>query len=219
VVSAPDEQMPIIEQMIDQLDAPVEDIMEIRVFRLNYADAQETSDLLNNLFATANAATTGQGFRGQFQFGGRRPGAGGRNAAGTEQSSRMLKQSQVVAVPDLRTSSVVVSASRDLMVQIEGMIADLDSDAAKKQEVFVFDVQNTDPQAVQDILQSLFPAPAYSGGTTANRTASRNQQGAGNQLNTRATQNLNRGGSRAGNTGFGNMSGGFGGATGVGGGR
>lgn len=216
VVSAPDEQMPVIEQMIEQLDAPVEAITEIRVFRLNYADAQETSDLLNNLFASANAAT-GQGFRGQFQFGGRRPGGGGRNAAATEQSSRMLQQSQVVAVPDLRTGSVVVSASRDLMVQIEGMIADLDSDAAKKQEVFVFDVQNTDPQAVQDILQSLFPAPAYSGGTTAGRTASRNQAGAGNQLNTRATQNLNRGGSRAGNAGFGNMSGGFGGATGFGG--
>ncbi len=209
VVSAPDEQMPIIKQMIDELDAPVEDVTEIRVFRLKFADAQETSDLLNNLFSAANSATSGQAFGGRFQFGGRRPGM---NAANADPSSRMLKQTQVVSVPDLRTGSVVVSASRDLMVQIEGMIADLDSDAAKKQEVFVFDVQNTDPQAVQDILQSLFPAPTYSGGTTA-RSNSRNQTGVGNQLNTRATQNLNRGGSRTGNTGFGNMSSGFGGAT------
>lgn len=210
VVSAPDEQMPIIQQMIDELDAPVEDVTEIRVFRLKFADAQETSDLLNNLFSAANSGTSGQGFGGRFQFGGRRPGM---NNAAADQSSRMLKQAQVVSVPDLRTGSVVVSASRDLMVQIEGMIADLDSDAAKKQEVFVFDVQNTDPQAVQDILQSLFPAPTYSGGTTA-RSTSRNQTGVGNQLNTRATQNLNRGGTRTGGTGFGNTSSGFGGASG-----
>ncbi|MHC1768310.1 MAG: secretin N-terminal domain-containing protein [Verrucomicrobiia bacterium] len=213
VVSAPDEQMPIIQQMIDELDAPVEDVTEIRVFRLKYADAQETSDLLNNLFSAANSGTSGQGLGGRFQFGGRRPGMFGQNTAAADPSSRMLKQTQVVSVPDLRTGSVVVSASRDLMVQIEGMVADLDSDAAKKQEVFVFDVQNTDPQAVQDILQSLFPAPTYSGGTTA-RSTSRNQTGVGNQLNTRATQNLNRGGSGGGNTGFGNTSSGFGGASG-----
>jgi type II secretory pathway component GspD/PulD (secretin) len=114
-----------------------------------------------------------------------------------------------VAVPDLRTGSVVVSAARDLMGQIAGMIEDLDSDPARKQQVFVFDVQNTDPQAVQEILQGLFPA-ANNGtyGTASSGRNSRQQAGTGNQLNNRATQNQNRGG-RVG-TGTGGMNSGFG---------
>jgi hypothetical protein len=44
VVSAPDEQMPVIVDLINQVDTNVEDITELRVFRLHFADAQETAD-------------------------------------------------------------------------------------------------------------------------------------------------------------------------------
>ena len=194
VVNAPDEQMPVIEDMIHQLDTMVEDVTMLRVFRLKYADAQETADVLSNLFADSNnSSSSGQGFRGQIQFGGRFGGAGmrggGRSTASADSSSRMLKQTRVVAVPDLRTGSVIVSASRDLMDQIEEVVKDLDSDPAKKQQVYVFDLQNTDPTEVQNILQTLFPSSSYGGMNNARNN--RNQAGTGNQLNNRATQNQN----------------------------
>ena len=61
------------------------------------------------------------------------------------------------------------------MKQIEGMVADLDSDPAKKQQVFVFDFQNTDPNQAMTILQSLFPSQANGG--TSNMRNNQNQAG------------------------------------------
>jgi type II secretory pathway component GspD/PulD (secretin) len=223
VVNAPDDQMPMIEEIIAQVDTNVQDVTMLKVFHLKYADAQETADLLSGLFSDSNSnSSNNQGFRGPIQFGGPFVGpfggnpfggrGGANNTASTGQSDRMLQQAHVVAVPDLRTSSVVVSAGRDLMVQIEKMIADLDSDPAKKQQVFVFDSQNTDPTQMQQILQSLFPPPNNS--SYNSQYNSRQQNGVGNQLNTRATQNQNQGSNRGGGGGgFGGL-GGSGGGTG-----
>ena len=203
VVSAPDDLMPTIEELVKSVDVNVEDATEVRVFRLKYADPQEMADLLSGLFPDQTGTQTTQGgrFGRFFNFGG--PGQGANTA--TDQSDRMKKQGKVVAVPDARTGSVVVSAARDLMVQIAKMIEDLDSDPAKKTKVFVFDVQNTDPQQVQSILQGLFPSQNY-GTVGSTRTAS-GQTGAGNQLNTRASQtqgqNVNRSTSSGGSSGFG----------------
>jgi len=215
--------MPVIEDLVHQVDTNVEDITELRVFRLRYADAQETADLLTSLFADNNTTSNNTGFRGAVQFGGRFGGPGGfggrgNTAAATgDQSQRLLKQSKVVAVADLRTGSVVVSAARDLMQSIGKMIAELDSDAAKKQQVFVFDVQNTDPQAALDVLQSVIPAPLTGNNSSSSRMNSRGQNGAGNQLNNRATQNQNgRGGNSTGFGGGSGMGGGFGGGSGIG---
>ena len=180
VVSAPEDQMLIIEDLVKQVDTNVDDVTEFRVFRLKYADPQETADMLTSLFPDSTSSSS-QGGRGQMQFGGGRFGGGAQQAS--TPSTRLVKQSRVIAVPDLRTGSVVVSASRELMVQITPVIEALDSDPRRKQKVFVFDVENTDPQTVQNIVQSLFPSQNNSS-SSYNRNTS---QQAGNQLNNRAT--------------------------------
>jgi general secretion pathway protein D len=182
VVSAPDDQMPMIEELIKQIDTNVEDVTELRVFRLRFADPQETAELLTSLFPDT---TTQQGSRAQVRFGGGPFGGGRMGMAATgDQSSRMLKQSRVIAVPDLRTSSVVVSAARDLLSQIAQMIEQLDSDPAKKQKVFVYSVENTDPAEVEEILRGLFESQ----NSRSSRTTTRNSSSqVGNQLNNRAT--------------------------------
>lgn len=214
VVSAPEDQMPIIEDLVRQVDTDVDEVTELRVFRLRYADPQEMADVISGLFpgTTSSQNTT----RGQLQFGGRfggrfggLPFGGGNNTGATgQQSARLQKQTQVVAVPDPRTSSVIVSAARDLMEQIAGMIQELDADPAKKQKVFVFSLENTDPQAVQETLESLFPSQNYgtAGGTRNTRNTTRQT---GNQLNTRANQTQNQGFGRS--SGFGGSS--FGGSS------
>jgi type II secretory pathway component GspD/PulD (secretin) len=204
VVSAPEDQMPLIEELVAKIDTPVDEITELRVFRLKFADPQETADLLTSLFP--DTTTSQQGNRGQFRFGGGRFGGGfGGNAAGTL-SERAQKQTRVVAVPDLRTGSVVVSASHDLMEQIDQMLNQLDSDPAKKMKVFVFDLQNTDPQTVQEELQSLFPSPS-SGSNASSRNTSRQ---AGSQLNNRATQSQSQSQGINRNSGFGGGTSGLG---------
>jgi type II secretory pathway component GspD/PulD (secretin) len=76
--------------------------------------------------------------------------------AANGQSSRSQKQSQVIAVADARTSSVVVTAAKDLMEQIEGMIRDLDVPSNRDQQVHVFRLENGDPQQAVQVLQSMF---------------------------------------------------------------
>ena len=197
VVSAPEEQMPIIEDLVREVDTDVDDITELRVFRLRHSDAQEMADLIKELFPDSTSSQS-QGGRGQIRFGGG-PFGGGVAALQGGDSSRLQKQSRVLAVPDLRTQSVVVTAARDIMVQVAQMIEQLDADNAKKQEVYMFSVENTDPTVVEEILRGLFETQ-----NTRNRTTTtRNTQQTGRQLNTRATttqQNMGRG-----NTGFGGL--------------
>jgi type II secretory pathway component GspD/PulD (secretin) len=179
VVSAPEDHMPVIEDLVREVDTDIEEITEVRVFRLQYADAQETADLLTQLFPDE---TSNQNNRGRVQL-------GGPQAAAATPSARMQQQTRVTAVPDLRTGSVVVSAARNIMTQIAQMIEVLDADPARQQKVFVFDVENTDPQVVQEVLQSLFPSQNTGTGTGTRSTTRQ----AGSQLNTRASQMQNQG--------------------------
>jgi len=195
VVSAPDDLMPTIEELVTSVDTNVEDVTEIRVFRLQHADPQETADLLASLFPDPTTTQTQgrSGFGGFFRGG---PfGMGGETSAGSS-SERLKKQSKVTAVPDNRTRSVVVTAARDTMTQIASMLEQLDSDPARKQKVFVFEVQNTDPTTVQQTLQDLFSGQSPT--SSRNRTTTGQ---AGSQLNTRAQQqNQNATGTRGGTT-------------------
>jgi len=202
VVSAPVEQMSLVQELVEQVDTNVEDVTELRVFRLKNADPQEMADVLANLFPDPTTSDNQSGRGGQLRFGGGPFGGfGGGRQASADVSSRLQQQSKVTAVPDPRTGSIVVSASRDLMEQIGQMIAQLDSDPAKKQKVFVYTVENTDPTAVEDILRGLFEGQnSRNRGNTARSTTRQT----GNQLNNRATQNQNQGNQ---NSGFGNSGG------------
>ena len=178
IVSAPAEQIPIIEDLVKQVDVPVEDVTEVKVFRLKYASADETATLIKNLFPdTATQGTGGTGGRsgrggtgGSF-FGFRPPGSTGGSTGGASGSSeRMLKQNRVVAVADNRTASVIVTASPPLMEQITGMITQLDGDPSKQQKVFVIPVENADPEQLQHILQSLFPTQSGRSSTSSSQS-------------------------------------------------
>src|SRR5258708_875922 len=60
----------------------------------------------------------GGGGGGQGGFG----GAGGASAGSASQSQRIKKRTQVTAVADQRTASVVVTATKDLIDQIQAVV-------------------------------------------------------------------------------------------------
>jgi type II secretory pathway component GspD/PulD (secretin) len=206
VVSAPEEMITTIDELVKAVDVNVEDVTEVKVFRLKYADPVEMADLLAGLFPDDTRSDTGNN-RNNVRFGGGGFGGfggmrQGNNAAG-QQSDRMKKMGRVIAVPDQRTSSVVVSASRDLMTQIEQMIVQLDSNPAKKQQVYVYSLENADVQEVEQILRNMFDR----NGTMNSRNSTSQQN---SRLNTRSTQTQTT------TSGLGNS--GSGGSRGVGGG-
>jgi type II secretory pathway component GspD/PulD (secretin) len=168
---------------------------------------------LSQIFPSSSG-TSGNQVQTPFRFGGGVGGMGGggpggffarmaaANAAGgtgNSQNSRIQKQTQVVAVADPRTSSVVVTASKDLMQEIAGMMEQLDVPSTRDQKVFVYHMDNGDPQQALTVLQNMFQN---------NSTSSRSGTGSSSQnsaLQNRETQNATTTGnsSSSSTTGFG----------------
>ncbi len=198
VISAPVEMMDTISQLIEEMDKNVEDITEISVYPLQFADAYEMADILTQFFADEEEiSNTRGGFRfgpgGFFGRGGDSGSSGSSrgNRNSSDESNRMLQQKKVVAVADPRTNSVIVSASSELMGQISRMIKQLDSNSAKKQRVYTYTLQHGDIYGVADILRNMFE---QQNGNFNNNTANRNNQTQNNPLLNRSVNT---------NTGFG----------------
>jgi general secretion pathway protein D len=158
VISAPADLLATIETMVKEIDQEVSDVTELRVFRLVNADPSETADQLAQLFPDPTTSSAGnQNSMSPFAFfRGGRGGRGGSTTPTANDSDRMKKMGRVLAVPDPRTSSIIITASKTLMPQIADMIAELDSDKGRKEVVGYFDLRNADPADVYNNLQELF---------------------------------------------------------------
>jgi general secretion pathway protein D len=183
-------------EIIKAIDSSAEASTEIKVYHLRYANPTDVATLLAGVFPQQGATGSAQS---PIRFGGRGgggPGGGpggffGRMMAaqaagggGNGDSDRIRKQTQVTAVADLRTSSVVVTAQKDLIEQIDLMMQQLDVPSERDQQVTVFHVENGDPEQMVQVLQSTFGA---SGGTTSRGGAS--STASTSALSQRAKQN------------------------------
>ena len=205
--------MPSIERLVQELDVAVSDITELRVFHLKNADPLDMADIFVELFPDESTSRNSNQNQNGFQFGGFRGVGGGafgnnnnRNGGQSAGSERSKKKGRVSAVPDQRTSSLIVSAASELMPQIAEMIARLDV-PAKKQKVFVYSLENADVGQVEQILRDMFDRSG---------TSSRNSQNQNSALQSRS-QNNQQGSTTSG--GVGNNSGFGGGGGGAGGGQ
>jgi general secretion pathway protein D len=187
VISAPADLLATIETMVKEIDQEVTDVTELRVFRLVNADSSEIADQLAQLFPDPTSSNSGsQNAMTPFSF--FRGGMGGRGGTATttaNNSDRMKKMGRVLAVPDPRTSSLIVMASKLLMPQIADMVTELDSDKGRKEIVGYFDLQNADPQDVYNNLQDLFQRNSVRPTTTSANP----MLGQNSPLNKRITSN------------------------------
>ncbi|MFZ0826445.1 MAG: secretin N-terminal domain-containing protein [Verrucomicrobiia bacterium] len=191
-------------EIIRAIDNSAEGETEIRVFHLTHASPADVANELGQIFPSNNGSGNQVqtpfrfggggggfgGFPGFGGFGGRGGGGGGGGSNATANNgsnSRVQKQSQVVAVADLRTSSVVVTASKDLMQEIAGMMEQLDVPSTRDQKVFVYHMNNGDPQQTLQVLQNMF------GGNNTSRTGT-SSSSQNSALMSRQTQNATSGG-------------------------
>jgi general secretion pathway protein D len=178
-------------QIIEAVDNSAEAETEIRVFRLQYANPTDVATELGNIFPSSGSGGNSQ-LPVQFRGGGGGPGgfframAAAATSNNNSTSDRIKKQTQVTAVADARIQSVIVTAPKDLMDQIAGMMHDLDVPSQRDQKVYVYHLDHGDPNQVVQVLQNTF-------GGNNSRSTSSTQQGA---LETRA----NAGATSAGNT-------------------
>ena len=205
-------------EIIKAIDSSAEAETEIRVFHLTHASPTDVATALAGVFPSSSGSGNNNqapirfgggpfgagGFAAMMAGGGRSGGGGGRgggnSAAG--QNDRIRRASQVMAVPDSRTSSVIVTASKDLMTQIAGMVRELDVVSTRDQQVHVFRMNNGDPQQAAQVLQNMFQST--SGGRTGNSGNAQNSALMQRQQN----NNQTTGGTSSGSGTFGNSGGG-----------
>jgi type II secretory pathway component GspD/PulD (secretin) len=214
IVSAPEDLIPTIRELVEKLDQPIEDVTEVKMFHLKNADCTEMANMLTSVFPDPNTGNDASGSR--IQFGNARGARVGNpfgaffgaGAAQTPAESQyMKKMANVIAVPDPRTQSLVVSASKELMPQIEDMINELDDVDAGSMHVHRIALQNADPQDVLQILQDIYPAGQNKGSsstTQQNMLATRAQTVQQNMLSSGVSSgsSSSTGSSRGGATGF-----------------
>lgn len=174
-------------EIIEAIDQSAAGETEIQVFPLKYANPNDVASELGQIFPSGS---TGNGQNNMpIRFGG--PGGFfarmmAANAAANSDNNRAQKQSQVTAVADDRTQSIIVMASKDLMPQIAGMMEQLDVPSPRDQKVYAFHLNNADPQEVAQILQSAFQSSTSSRGSTS---SSSQQQTENSALIQRENQN------------------------------
>ncbi|HUD47993.1 MAG TPA: secretin N-terminal domain-containing protein [Candidatus Baltobacteraceae bacterium] len=183
VASAPPDYMPSITNVIEQLDRASQDITEIKVFKLKHADPSEIVDELSSLFPSSNNDSDQNNRSMGFQFNPFQQQATGNSS----QSTRMKRKTTVLAVADRRTESVVVTASRDSMVEINGMIAALDEGNQGMTYVTAIPLESADPAAVQQTMAGLFAGQGASSSSTTTTALSARTQGNNNSQSSSTT--------------------------------
>ncbi len=168
-----------IVELLSALDGSAGSVASMRVFQLKNSDPQEMAALITNIFGggqsgARSGAPQTPGFGGFPGFGGG-PGAalaamaaarggggpGGRGSSssssrGSRSSGGSSRGTPVVAVADPRTYSVIVSASKETLEDVDGIIRQLDASTARKQKVFVYSLEHGDVKQVESVLRNLF---------------------------------------------------------------
>ena len=216
-------------EIIKAIDSSAEAETEIRVFHLTHASPTDVATALSGVFpsSTGSGGNSSQapvrfgggpfgggggfaammgGFGGAGGGGGRGGGGNGGGGRGGPSSSgqndRIRRAQQVLAVADARTSSVIVTASKDLMGQIAGMVRELDVPSMRDQQVHVFRMNNGDPQQAVQVLQNMFQS------TTSGRTGTTGTSQNSALMQRQQNNNQTMGNSSSGSGSFGNSGGG-----------
>jgi type II secretory pathway component GspD/PulD (secretin) len=210
-------------EIIQAVDNSAEAETEIRVFRLKYASPTDVASELGNVFPSSSSS----GNQAPIQFGGRGGGFGGGGrggfggggfnpfaaatggGTGNNSQQRIQKATQVTAVADSRIQAVIVTAPKDLMDEIAGMMADLDVPSDRDQGVYVFQMMNGDPQQAVQVLQNMFQSSSTSRSGTSSSSSQNSalQQRAQNSTTSMGTTTTTSGIGGAGAGGGGGITG------------
>ncbi len=148
LVVADRELIPDIDKVVQQVDQPTETPLETRVFTLQYADATEMAlqigPILQTLQSAGRGAVTPTGtdvpFERRIFFGSSAPIsiAGGR------------------VIADVRTNSLIITASKEVLDKIEDIIKKLDVPVEYQTTTEVIPLKNADASEVTFLLGQLF---------------------------------------------------------------
>lgn len=156
VVTGPKEIIDIVADVIKNMDTQVPNFADVKVYHLEYADAQDTAELINEVFGESRTSsqTTSTGQQNQaISF----RGLGGRGGQQqTTQSTGSVSDVEIIASADSRTNSVVVSGPAETLEIITGVVKELDENPEQERQIFLYPLKNASAENLMEILNNLF---------------------------------------------------------------
>ena len=166
VVTGPESVLNVVAGVIEKLDSPISNVADVKVFHLEYADATDTAELINEVFGQSRTSSSSRSSRSSQQTQQVRFGMGGRGGFGgfggmiggqTSQSgSGSMSDVSVIASADSRTNSVVVSGPPETLEIIAQVIKQLDENPEQERRIFVYALRNANATNLMTILNNLF---------------------------------------------------------------
>ena len=184
VVNAPHSQQKDVADLITRLDKETDAPQRPVVYKLEYASAADVATSISNVLI-ANAP------KGRGQSNTQQNGGGGFFGAlfGGGQANR---QQQAQVSTDVRTNSIIVTATDDIHLLVKQIVSQLDQKIAVESSTFVIPLANARADSVASLLNSAFGTrTGLNGGgnrggtaTGTNRTTTTNTLGGGNNNRT-----------------------------------
>jgi len=153
VVTGPNQLLEVVAGVIEKLDTQIPNLADVKVFHLEYADAQDTSELINEVFgesASSSRSTRSSSQQNQMI----RFMRGGSSQQGAQGGG--ISDVEVIASADSQTNSVVVSGPAETLEAIADVIKELDVNPEQERRIFVYPLKNATATNLMEILNNLF---------------------------------------------------------------
>ncbi|MEN6578079.1 MAG: secretin N-terminal domain-containing protein [Phycisphaerales bacterium] len=186
VVTGPDAILTVIESVIEKLDAKIPNVADVKVFHLQYADATDTAELINEVFgeqssssSSSRSSRNSQSQQVMFGRGGMMGGPGGM-MGGQQSSGSSISDVSVIASADSQTNAVVVSGPAETLTIVAQVVKELDVNPEQERRIFVYPLENANATNLMTILNNLFTEmAALEAEGTSSRTGGQQFQGGG----------------------------------------
>jgi len=165
-----------VAEVVEKLDVDLTPLIIHKRFPLAHADASTVADELNELFEQPQGGPSRGGGRSPFGFS---PFSffGGRQRTTSRTGFTSLKEN--IVVPDVRTNSIIVTATEENMKQFEDIIKALDEPAELQEMTIVYPLKYAVATELVDTLNQLFRGQGRSTGFLFFIFGSRSQQQGG----------------------------------------
>lgn len=162
IVSASQPNLAAIRALVSELDVQRFAEPETRVFSLKHGDAAEIAYELNQAFSSAARNIFTSSTLGGFGGRGRRFFDGQQQARSNQSADGVLGLPELVAVPDARTNSVMVTTTAEQMDDVGKLIEQLDRDIADfAEDTRIFTLEHADAANVSAVLNELLSTELF----------------------------------------------------------
>ena len=151
VVSAPVDNMPLIEQIIIKLDDSSPQIAQIKVFQLKNADARQMAEVLTTLFQLQAAG--GQGNTRSIRYTLVMPLNTKATNVDGEPTIGTAEQNALTVTVDVRTNSLLIGGSEHYVALSSQIVEELDSSPAQERITQVYRLKNSQAETLAAALQ------------------------------------------------------------------